>query len=58
MEASLAWLEDPEVFAVNKIPAHSDHKYYQSYEEAATKQVNYPSLKWEACSSQPYGQWS
>lgn len=39
MEASLAWLEDPEVFAVNKIPAHSDHKYYQSYEEAATKQM-------------------
>ncbi len=20
--------------------------------------VNYPSLKWEACSSRPYGQWS
>ena len=21
-------------------------------------EVNYPSLKWEACSSRPYGQWS
>ena len=24
-EAKLSWLEDPEVFAVNRIPAHSDH---------------------------------
>ena len=26
-EASLKWLEDPEVFAVNRIDAHSDHDY-------------------------------
>lgn len=29
------WLEDPQVFAVNRIPAHSDHCYYESEEEAS-----------------------
>ena len=28
-EAKLSWLEDPEVFAVNRIPAHSDHTYFE-----------------------------
>lgn len=28
-EAKLLWLEDPEVFAVNRIPAHSDHTYFE-----------------------------
>lgn len=27
-EADLSWLEKPEVFAVNKIDAHSDHNYF------------------------------
>lgn len=40
MEAKLDWLEDPEVFAVNKIPAHSDHKYYQTYAEAKTGKMS------------------
>lgn len=31
--ADLNWLEDPEVFAVNRIPAHSDHFYYETREE-------------------------
>jgi len=30
----LAWLADPGVFAVNRLPAHSDHKYYETREEA------------------------
>ena len=30
----LSWLADPEIFAVNRKPAHSDHLYYQSVEEA------------------------
>lgn len=33
-EARLDWLENPEIFAVNKIPAHSDHHYFQDKEEA------------------------
>ncbi len=31
----LAWLEDPQVYQVNRIPAHSDHYFYES--EAAMK---------------------
>jgi beta-galactosidase len=30
MEAQIGWLDNPEVFRVNQIPAHSDHKFYQS----------------------------
>lgn len=32
-EPTLAWLENPEVFAVNRVEAHSDHQYYESAEE-------------------------
>ena len=28
----LAWLEDPEVFQVNREKAHSDHRFYGSVE--------------------------
>lgn len=31
----LAWLEDPKVYQVNRIPAHSDHYFYES--DAAMK---------------------
>lgn len=30
MEAEIRWLDDPEVFRVNQMPAHSDHVYYNS----------------------------
>lgn len=33
----LVWLEDPEVFEVNRIEAHSDHKYYESTEEVISE---------------------
>ena len=29
----LEWLENPEIFAVNRMEAHSDHKFYRSVEE-------------------------
>lgn len=32
-EAKLSWLEDPEVFVVNRIPAHSDHTYFEKETE-------------------------
>lgn len=32
--ADLAWLENPQVFQVNRVDAHSDHRYYESPEEA------------------------
>ncbi|MFX3661632.1 MAG: glycoside hydrolase family 2 TIM barrel-domain containing protein [Ectobacillus sp.] len=31
---SLSWLTDLNVFAVNRLPAHSDHLYYETMEEA------------------------
>ena len=33
MQADIKWLDNPEVFRVNKIEAHSDHNYYLNYEE-------------------------
>ena len=32
-EAKTSWLADPEVFAVNRVEAHSDHLYYEKEEE-------------------------
>lgn len=32
LEPKQEWLEDPEIFAVNRVKAHSDHRYYQSEE--------------------------
>lgn len=29
----LSWLENPEIFAVNRMAAHSDHRFYESMEE-------------------------
>ncbi|RIX51278.1 DUF4981 domain-containing protein [Paenibacillus nanensis] len=34
---SLDWLSDPTIFAVNRLPAHSDHAYYATTEEAAAR---------------------
>lgn len=33
MEAQMRWLDDPEVFRVNQMPAHSDHLWFGSEEE-------------------------
>lgn len=32
MDADIRWLDDPETFRVGQLPAHSDHRYYNSYE--------------------------
>ncbi len=32
MNADLKWLDDPEVFRVNVLPAHSDHSFYKNKE--------------------------
>lgn len=36
--ADLSWLSNPEVFAVNRKAAHSDHLYYETMEEARAEQ--------------------
>jgi len=33
-ESKLSWLSDLNVFAVNRLAAHSDHRYYETKEEA------------------------
>lgn len=33
MNADIKWLDDPETFRVNQLPAHSDHYYYGNYDE-------------------------
>lgn len=33
MTPDMAWLEDPQVFSVNRLQAHSDHLYYENEEE-------------------------
>ncbi|ANS75859.1 beta-galactosidase [Paenibacillus yonginensis] len=33
-QAQLSWLSDPAVYKVNRIDAHSDHRYYRKMEEA------------------------
>ncbi|MBU3101492.1 MULTISPECIES: glycoside hydrolase family 2 TIM barrel-domain containing protein [Clostridium] len=37
---SLDWLSDTSVFAVNRIEAHSDHKYYLTKEEESIGEMN------------------
>lgn len=32
MEAEIKWLDDPEVFRVNQMPAHSDHLFFEDEE--------------------------
>ena len=54
MNAYLRWLDNPEVFRVNQIAAHSDHKYFTSYEDLAQdKEALSQSLngQWEFCYS-------
>lgn len=39
MIPDLAWLEDPRVFQINRLPAHSDHIYYESKEEMEQEEM-------------------
>ena len=37
MNADMKWLDNPEVFRMNQLEAHSDHAYYESYEAMEKK---------------------
>ena len=37
MDARITWLDDPEVFGINKLVAHSDHSFYATQEEMLSK---------------------
>ncbi|MGN0613943.1 MAG: hypothetical protein ACI4JB_08605 [Porcipelethomonas sp.] len=41
MKYTLDWLSDPEVFAVNRIAAHSDHRYYKNHDEMEKHQSEF-----------------
>ena len=43
----LSWLDDPEVFRVNMLPAHSDHRFYESEADFAERKDLYQSLNGE-----------
>ena len=53
MNADIKWLDNPEVFRVNQLPAHSDHPFYVNYEEMKGSNSLLQSLngKWEFCFS-------
>ena len=38
MNADIKWLDNPEVFRVNQLAAHSDHNYYRSYADFNEKE--------------------
>ena len=33
MNADIKWLDNPEIYRINQIAAHSDHEYYLNYED-------------------------
>ncbi|WP_141499841.1 glycoside hydrolase family 2 TIM barrel-domain containing protein [Paenibacillus luteus] len=37
MKPTISWLTDVSVFAVNRLPAHSDHRYYESIDGAVAE---------------------
>lgn len=38
MKADIRWLDDPQVFRVNRLDAHSDHKFYENKENYEKKE--------------------
>lgn len=41
MKADIKWLDDPRVFRVNRLDAHSDHKFYKNYTEIEAKKSSF-----------------
>lgn len=59
MQAEITWLDDPEVFRVNQLPAHSDHLFYAGEEEYRQEDSSLcQSLNgiWQFCYSQNAGE--
>ncbi|MBQ8518673.1 MAG: beta-galactosidase [Agathobacter sp.] len=54
MKADIKWLDNPEVFRVNQLAAHSDHDYYMSYADLEEKENNLTQSlngEWDFCYS-------
>lgn len=41
MQANINWLDNPEVFRVNQLPAHSDHPFFRDYREWQKQHSSY-----------------
>ena len=55
MEAEIKWLNRPEVFQVNRLPAHSDHAFYESqeaYDRGESGLCISLNGKWDFCRSE------
>ena len=47
MKADIRWLDDPQVFRVNRLDAHSDHKFYENKEDYEKKEQRLKQIvKW------------
>ncbi len=54
MKADIKWLDNPQVFRINQIEAHSDHNYYLNYEdlnEQNNKLIQSLNGQWNFCFS-------
>ena len=54
MKADIKWLDNPEVFRINQMAAHSDHNYYLNYEdlnEQNHKLIQSLNGQWNFCFS-------
>ena len=54
MKADIKWLDNPEVFRINQVEAHSDHKYFTSYSDLKKdREILSQSLngQWDFCYS-------
>ncbi len=54
MEADIRWLDNPQVFRVNQMEAHSDHFYYTNYADMEKKDNGLTQSlngKWDFCFS-------
>ena len=54
MNADIKWLDNPEVFKVNQMAAHSDHAYYLNYADLETgnnKMTQSLNGQWDFCFS-------
>lgn len=43
MNADIKWLDNPEIFRVNQLDAHSDHSYYVDYADMKKRIILYRS---------------
>ena len=59
MKADINWLDNPEIFRVGQLPAHSDHHFYESreaYEAGKSGLLQSLNGMWEFCYSKNAGE--